>query len=618
MKTARCVFLLSILLLAKGAVFAAVTPQLIIGTGQGNPARVDTAAGRWDRGGRIYLEGRYQPDVTTPGGRNMVWAGHVGSGFTEVLGDGESAPYFADGVIGSLPLLSVPRVQPVIGGYEASANYRVYRSSVGAVAPNYELQVIWVDSLRRGPPLKPTIYIVNDLEGYRDGAAEFRRPVWSNAILRERASTNGLDHATYVETESGGGLQIYFNSDISDAAGSGRGGNMVWRSLRDLPTVISGPSNVVSALTASSGLGLILPGSEYLSLRVLGVTPEEELLWSAGKLEGTHLLRGEAGAWTTLVAPGFAAPPGRFSPPDPTSPLGTVGSVGLIANGAATFAEVKYSSSAASLPDRVALLVHTNNALKLFAFENELVSASVANLRLGKFTPTGYAWANGASAAFYGPVKVGLGGIANQALLVADEYGVTLLARVNDPLPVPANVSRVVQFRFPVLDARPDGKVLFAATVEFLDGSRRDILYGVTPGLPHRYDVLLEAGATIDIPTIDGPTVGTIASFDGAQWKPGTFDQILVNVGLRTVGATAVLVLDDGIAVARVRAEVAAGLLRMRWHASFGAILEATTGLGLPSWSDVGLSSARVGDEFEVQVVPTEAFRFFRVRPPTP
>lgn len=618
MKTKLSLLLFSSLLSSIPPSMAALAPQVVIATGQGNPARVARATGAWDAGGRIVLEGIYQSDVRFPGGRNMVWAGIASGGFVELVGDGDSVPYYSIGVVGEVAKLGVPRIQPVIGGYQVSANYRVYVSGASPVAPDFETRVIWVDSFRRPPPLTPTFYVVNDMEGYNDGSAQFRTPVWANAILRERASTNGLDSTTYFDTESGGALQIYFNSTISDAGGSGRAGNMVWRSKRDFPPVISGHTNVVSVAAASSGLGLNFPGSEYSSLSVLGVTPQEELLWNAGKVEGTHLLRGEAGAWTTLLAPGFAAPSARFSPPDPTSPLGTVGTVGLIANGAATFAEVKYSATSASFPNRAALLVHTNNTLKLFAFEGELITSSVPGLRLGKFTPTGYAWVAGARAAFYGPVQVGLSGIPSQALLMADEYGVTLLARVNDPLPVPADVSRVVTFRYPVLDARPDGKVVFAATVEFLNGSRRDILYGVTPGSPNRYDVLLEAGSTVSFSTIDGPREGTIANFATAWWKPGTFDRILVNVDLSTAGTSAVLVLDDGIAVARVRADLAAGLLRMRWHASFGSILEAAFTLSAPTWSDAGISSARIGDEFEVQVPPTEAARFFRVRPPFP
>ena len=43
-----------------------------------------------------------------------------------------------------------------------------------------------------------------------------------------------------------------------------------------------------------------------------------------------------------------------------------------------------------------------------------------------------------------------------------------------------------------------------------MDGSRRDILYAVTPGVPNRYEVMLAGGDTFTIQTPEGPRIGTV------------------------------------------------------------------------------------------------------------
>jgi hypothetical protein len=342
------------------------------------------------------------------------------------------------------------------------------------------------------------------------------------------------------------------------------------------------------------------------------VDPGENLLWEAGTNGGTVVLRGEAGAWTPLLGPGMPAPPTRANTPSAATPLGTVGTIGLVAHGAAFFAEATYDASAGVLAGRVALLRHDGNAPQIFALEGEAVESTVSGGVLQRFTPGGYDWPDTNLAAFYGPVHGGTFSSQSQALLLASEGRLRQLARQQDPLPVPADVDRIFQFRFPVLAAKPDGTVAFAAEVEFLDRHRQEILYTVTPGPTNRYNVILSAGDTFSVSTPDGPRTATIARFNGAAWRPGTFDQLLVSVDLSVAGTSAVLLVDPAITV-RMDASFVSGRLRLRWPAGGGSV-ESTVSLGMPAWSPV-VSPVTERDGFrEVEVDPAGVTRFFRVR----
>ncbi len=594
------------------------TIDVLLATGQ-TPASAglnrvgSVAGGMWDRGGRVWMEGRYQPDAPSVLERNAVWLWTAAGTTGEVYSDGNAVPYYVGGVAGPVIPMSVPRLQPRFGKYVPPANYAVFGSGVASVpAAQGMLRALWTRRLDLPGDLAAAFVLVNDLESHLDGVRQFVRPQIDDAIIRLRASAAGLDTNYTFGLEGGGAVQFYFNSVISEAGGQGSG-SMVWQAVTDRGAVVGGLSNVVRAVAASSGLQLPgLPGGLYSSLRILGVDPGESLLWEAGTNGGTLVMRGEPGALTPLLGPGMAAPPGRVAAPSGTAPLGSVGAVGLVSHGAAVMAEAIYGPSAGVLAGRAALLLHDGVKSKLFALQGDVVEGAPDRTVLQPFTPGGYDWPDTNVVAFYGPVRGATFPLDVQAVLLASETRVRMLARQQDPLPVPAGVDRIVRFPFSVLSAKPDGTVAFAAEIEFLAGGRKEILYTVTPGVPDRYQVILSAGDTLSIPTRDGPRPATIRGFTGVAWRPGTFDKLLVSVDLETTGASAVLLVDPATAV-RMDASFVSGRLRVRWPAGGGSV-ESTVSLGMPVWSPVE-SPVTERDGFrEVEVDPAGVTRFFRVR----
>ncbi len=584
--------------------------------GDAGLARVlSVAGGFWDRGGRVWMQGLYRPDAPSIVERNAVWLWTApAAGTREFYRDGNSVPYYVSGVAGPPIPMSVPRYAAGFGGYVPPANYAVFSSGVAGVpAAEGMIRALWTRRLDLPGDIAAAYFVVNDLESHRDGVRAFVRPQIDDAIIRLRASTAGLDTNYFFTTSDGGGVQKYFNSVIDEPV-SGNSGNLVFQARADLTGVISGLSNVVRVVAASSQLGLpSLPGGLYSSLRILGVDPGENLLWEAGTNGGTVVLRGEPGAWMPLLGPGMPAPPSRASAPSPTSPLGTVGTVGLVAHGAAFFAEATYDASAGVLAGRAALLRHDGSAPQIFALEGEAVESTVSGGVLQRFTPGGYDWPDTNLVAFYGPVRGGTFSFESQALLLASTGRLRQLARQHDPLPVPANVDRIFQFRFPVLSAKPDDTVAFAAEVEFLDGRRQEILYTVTVGPTNRYDVILSAGDTFSVSTPDGPRTVTIARFNGAAWRPGTFDKLLVSVDLSVAGTSAVLLVDPSIPV-RMAASLAAGRLLLRWPTGPGGIIESAVSLAPPIWSPVTLPVTERDGFRELEVDTDGVLRFFRIR----
>lgn len=604
------------LVLISGRGFGA-PPQVIRSTGQRGPVgtvEIGAVSGRWELTGKVLLQGRYKPDSATPWiERTFVAAGSVGGPYAELVSDGHAIPYYSGTVAGTLPKVSSPRIQALFNGYQPPSDFRIFTSSVEPSPTSQESQVIWVDDLTRNEPLSPTFFVVNDLETYVDGSVQFLRPSLLGVVVRTRPSAAGLEEDTFFARESGGAAQVFLNTSVFDGA-SGRGGSMVWLSRASQQAVIGGRSNVVQAIAASSGFQIGMAGSQYASISVLGVDSEERLLWQAatGGNGTTKLLRGGAGEWTTLLEPGMAAPPVRGLPASASTPLETVGTLGIVGGGSAVFAETVYGGD---LTNRAALHLVQNDSAKLVALENELIDGTVPNVRLGRFTPGGYSWPDSSTVAFYGPVKGGaFAFLENQALLLAGESGVRLLARQDEAIPVPAGVDRIVRFNFPTLAARADGTVAFAATVEFSDGSRRDILYAVTPGTPNRYQVLLESGTEFTVETATGPTVARVGQFGTVGWRPGFSNQLLVNVDLQTGGGSAVLLIDTETEALALRAELVGEILRLTWPASLGTTLDATESLSAPIWSPSGITASLVGDEYSAEVSLAGNGRFFRVR----
>jgi hypothetical protein len=310
------------------------------------------------------------------------------------------------------------------------------------------------------------------------------------------------------------------------------------------------------------------------------------------------------------------APPARGAAPSVATPLGTVGAVGLVAHGAAVMAEAVYSPSAGDLAGRAALLLHDGHTAKLMAFENELVDGTVPGTRLQRFTPGGYDWPDTNLAAFYGPVRGGTQPFETQALLLAGENNVWLLARQYDPLPVPANIDRIVQFRSSVLAAKPDGTVAFAAEVEFMDGTRREILYSATPGIPNRYQVILSAGDAFPVSTPEGTRIATLRHFNLAQWRPGTFDQLLVSVDLQVDGTSAVILVDPTAtpAEARLEAAIVGDHIRIRWPESVTGTLEGAESVAADPWTLVTSPVTVLEGYRQVEMAIEGATRFFRLR----
>lgn len=138
-------------------------------------------------------------------------------------------------------------------------------------------------------------------------------------------------------------------------------------------------------------------------------------------------------------------------------------------------------------------------------------------------------------------------------------------------------------------------------------------MYTVTPGAPHRYNVILSAGDTFSVTTPEGPRTATIARFNGAAWRPGTFDQLLVSVDLSVAGTSAVLLVDPSFPV-RMDASIVSGRLRMRWPTGPGGTIECASSLALPIWSPVTLPVIERDGFREVDVDTDGLARFYRIR----
>ena len=607
-------------LLCAGACLSAhaASIQVVLATdqtpGDADVARVSVMGGGvWDRAGRVLMQGRYRSAVPWEPERNAIWAWTGPNTARELYSDGDDVPYYSEPVAGIVPQMSAAIIQPRFGGYVPPPDYWAFRSSVTGRPPEVpESTACWVNLLTRPAPLSPTIFVVNDLESHQDGSVVFVRPSIEGFIVRPVPPGNSND-VTFI-TPSGAGAQLFVNGSYMHPA-SGRGGSVVWIARSDLTPVISGRSNVVRLLAASAGMELPShPGGAYSALRVMGVDAATNLLWEAAGEGGGRILRGDAGLWTTLLAPGLPAPPARSSPPAAATPIGTVGAVGLVAHGAATFAEITYGDAAGALAGRAALLLHDGAVPKLMAFEGEIVDGTAPGTRLQRFTPGGYDWPDTNLVAFYGPVRGGTLPFETQALLLAGEFDVWQLARQYDTLPVPVGMDYLNQFRFPVLAARPDGAVAFAAEVLMVDGTRREVLYLARPGLPNQYEVLLQSGDNFSVATPDGPRTATIRRFNLAQWRPGGFDQLLVSVDLLAADTSAVILVDPtAVAPPRLEFALEGRRLRLRWPESVSASLEATGSLDAGTWTPVDAAITVEGGFRTVEIEPGAGMRFFRL-----
>lgn len=249
------------------------------------------------------------------------------------------------------------------------------------------------------------------------------------------------------------------------------------------------------------------------------------------------------------------------------------------------------------------------------AFAEEIVDGTAPGTRVQNLSVGAHDAPDPSRISFIGSVRGGTQPFETQALLEASEFGVRLLARQQDPLPVPANVDRIVRFLLPVVSAAPDGRVAFAAETEFLDGTRREILYVVTPGLPHRYDVLLASGDTFTVQTPEGPRIATVRRIHSAQWRPGTFDALLVSVDLLGEGNSAVLLVGpDGPVEVRLDAALLEGVIRLRWPTDAVGSVEVSGSLDAGSWTPLGVPVSVVDGRRQADIQLEGTARFFRFR----
>jgi hypothetical protein len=599
----------------------AASIQVILATdqtpGDAQAFQVATVSGGiWDRGGRILMSGRYKPGSPGAIDRNATWVSDGPGTTRELYADGDSVPYFSMPVGGPVIAISVPIIQPRFRGYIPPADYWAWQSAVVTRLPEIpESRACWVDWLEGPPGLQPTQFIMNDLEEHIDGAVRFLRPSMEGAIIRKRASAAGLESEVTFRRPDGSAVQIFVNGSYTDGA-TGRGGSVVWIARSDLTPVASQRRGVVRMIAASAGMGLpSLPGGAYSFLRVMGVDPAGELLWEVGGPEGIAVQRGDPGSWTSVLAPGMEAPAVRGGRPTAATPVSRLSTIQLVDHGAGILANVLYSETAGDLARRSALLMHDGSVPRLMAFTEEIVDGTAAGTRLQNLSVGAQDAPNVASVAFIGSVRGGTQPFETQALLQASEFSVRLLARQFDPLPIPANVDRIVQFRLPVLSAAPDGRVAFAAEVEFMDGTRREILYVVTPGLPNRYEVMLTSGDTFTVQTPDGPRVATVQRVNAAAWCPGTFDKLLVSVDLQVAGTSAVLLVGpEGATEVQLDAAFVGDRIRLRWPQMAEGMLEVAGSLDAGSWVPVEVPSVIVDGQRQVDVSTEGVARFFRFR----
>jgi hypothetical protein len=622
MKTCRLTALFpGLVALLAGVGAHAATIQVILATDQ-IPADAETfrvasvSGGIWDRGGRILLSGRYRPGSPGAVDRNAAWVSSGPGTTRELYADGDSVPYYSGPAVGPVIAMSVPIVQPRFRGYVPPASFWAWQSSVVTRLPEIpEGVACWVDWLEGVPGMSPTIFVVNDLEEHIDGAVRFVRPEIEGAIIQERASTAGLGADVTYMLPGGGGAQIYVNGSYSGNA-SGRSGSVVWIARSGAGAVASERRGAVQMIAASSGMGLpSLPGGAYSSIRVLGVDPAESLLWEVGGDDGIGVLRGDLGAWTPTLMPGMAAPAVRGGAPSATTPIGRLDWISLVEQGAGILTHATYASTAGDMANRATLLMHDGTAPRLMAFAREIVEGTAPGTRVQNLSVGGQDAPDRSQVAFIGSVVGGTQPFETQALLLANEFGVRLLARQHDPLPVPTNVDRIVRFRLPVVSATPGGRVAFVAEVDFMDGSRRDILYAVTPGLPNRYEVMLAGGDTFTIQTPEGPRIGTVRRVNDAQWRPGTFDSLLVSVDLVGDGTSAVLLLvPDAPAPVPLDAEFLEGRLRLRWPLGVEGAVEVSSSLALGSWTLLDVPVSVVDGMRQADLPVDGAAQFFRFR----
>lgn len=571
--------------------------------------------GIWDRGGRILMSGRYKPDFIGAIDRNATWVSNGPGTTREMYADGDSVPYFSMPVGGSVIAMSVPIVQPRYRGYVPPPDFWAWQSSVVTRLPEIpESRAYWVDWLAGPPGLQPTQFIVNDLEEHIDGAVRFVRPDIEGVIIRERPSAAGLDSETTFVQPGGGAVQFFVNGSYSGP--DGRSGSVVWIARSDRGAVASQRRGVVQMIAASSGMRLpSLAGAAYSFLRVMGVDPSGELLWEVGNTDGIAVQRGSLGSWTPLLEPGMAAPAARGGMPSAATPVSQLTSFQLVSHGAGILANAVYAPTAGDLANRSALLMHDGTVPRLMAFSEEIVDGTAPGTRVVNLSVGAQDAPDLSSIAFIGSVRGGTQPFETQALLHASEFSVRLLARQFDPLPVPANVDRIVSFRLPVVSATPDGRVAFAADVEFLDGTRRDILYVVTPGLPNRYEVMLSSGDTFTIQTQAGPRVATVQRIHAAHWRPETFDKLLVSVDLAREANSAVLLLGpDAPAEVRLDAAFVAGRIRLRWPEGAVGSVEVSGSLDASGWTRLEASVSTVEGQRQVEIPTEDGTKFFRFR----
>ena len=170
------------------------TIDVLLATGQtpgsaGGARVASVAGGVWDRGGRVWMQGRYRADAPSVLERNALWS-WTGSGAAEVYSDDDSVPYYVGGVAGPPIPMSVPRLAARFGGYVPPANYAVFVSGVASVpAAEGMLRALWTRRLDLPGDLPQSYFVVNDLESHRDGVRAFIRPQIDDAIIRLRAST---------------------------------------------------------------------------------------------------------------------------------------------------------------------------------------------------------------------------------------------------------------------------------------------------------------------------------------------------------------------------------------------------------------------------------------------
>ncbi len=599
----------------------AATIQVILATDQ-TPGDAETfevatvGGGIWDRAGRILMSGRYKPGSLGAIDRNATWVS-TGPGTTrELYADGDSVPYFSIPVGGPVIAMSVPIVQPRFRGYVPPPDFWAWQSSVVTRLPEIpESRAYWVDWLAGPPGLQPTQFIVNDLEEHIDGAVRFVRPDIEGVIIRERPSAAGLDSGTTFVTPGGGVVQFFVNGSYS-GGGGGRSGSVVWIARSDQGAVASQRRGVVQMIAASAGMGLpSLAGAAYSYIRVMGVDPDGELLWEVGNTDGIAVQRGSLGSWTPLLSPGMAAPAVRGGMPSAATPVSQLTSLQLVSHGAGILANAVYAPTAGDLANRSALLMHDGTVPRLMAFSQEIVDGTAAGTRVVNLSVGAQDAPNLSSIAFIGSVHGGTLPFETQALLHASEFSIRLLARQFDPLPVPANVDRIVSFRLPVVSAAPDGRVAFAADVEFLDGTRRDILYVVTPGLPNRYEVMLGSGDTFTIQTPGGPRLATVQRIHAAHWRPETFDKLLVSVDLTGAGNSAVLLVGpDAPSEVRLDAAFVEGRIRLRWPEGAVGSVEVSRTLDASEWTPLEASVSTVEGQRQADIPTDDGTQFFRFR----